>query len=197
MTAAISQPRFIVVEGTDGTGKSTVARGLAQGLDAELLATPQAELRPVRQTADRLFTPDSVSRTLFYAATVVAASEAAARLLAEGRSVVMDRYWLTTLAYARVRGRPLGGVDALAAQLRAPDTTLFLTAPRRVRLRRLSGRGSLSEHDRFSSEKQQGQALERAYRDLSGHHLAGRFVAVDASSTRKCVLDRAPAEVRR
>ena len=40
---------FIVIEGLDGTGKSTIAKTLATALNAELLATPDASLKKARR----------------------------------------------------------------------------------------------------------------------------------------------------
>jgi len=194
MTSRTSTPLFVVVEGLDGTGKSTVAANLARELGAVLLATPQLELQPLRSLADRTFGPGSISRTLFYASTVVAASEVARAQIQQGRAVVIDRYWLTTLAYARVQGRDIS-LPLVEAQLLPPDVTVFLTAPPAVRRERLTSRGPLSDHDHFSCGAQDGAALDAAYHELSRNPLAGRFVKVDATGEVEQVVSAALAEV--
>ena len=185
---------FVVVEGLDGTGKSTVAVELAGRLGAVLLATPQQELQPLRGLADQTFAPGSISRTLFYASTVVAAAEVARAEIQSGRPVVMDRYWLTTMAYAQVQGRAVL-LPQVEAQLLLPDVTVFLTALPAVRRERLAGRGPLSDHDRFSCGTKDGEALHAAYLGLSHSPLAGRFVEVNAAGEVEQVVAAALAEV--
>ena len=196
MASRTSTPLFVVVEGLDGTGKSTVAAELASRLDATLLATPQQELQSLRGLADQTFGPGSISRTLFYAATVLAASQMARAEIQAGRPVVMDRYWLTTMAYARVQGRDVS-LPQVEAQLLPPDVTVYLTAPPSVRRERLTDRGTLSDHDRFSCRDREGEALNAAYLELSCSPLAGRFVQVDATGEVEQVVTAALAEVRR
>src|SRR5688572_10329827 len=115
-----ARPWFVVLEGLDGTGKSTVASRLAELGGAEVLATPQAALLPCRDTVERVFPADSPSQTVFYAACVLEASRVADRAIRGGRSVVCDRYWASTVAYATAADRWLD-LDGLAATLRVPD----------------------------------------------------------------------------
>ena len=106
------RPRFVVVEGLDGTGKSTLARNLSEALGGELMSTPGPIGRRFR--AELLAEiRDEAARALFYAATVRNAGAIARHRVAMGHWVVMDRYWLSTVAYAKARGASLPW-DALA-----------------------------------------------------------------------------------
>jgi dTMP kinase len=119
---------FIVLEGPEGAGKSTLARALAARLTAagiepictrEPGGTPVAEaLRSELLNADRSWTPDA---ELLY--MVTARADLVARVIGPaldaGRVVLSDRYALSTQAY-QVAGR---GVDqAFADRLLAVAT---------------------------------------------------------------------------
>ncbi|WP_373372037.1 hypothetical protein [Nannocystis radixulma] len=84
---------------------------------------------------------------LFHGATVVAAAGGIRDALAAGRSVVVDRYWLSTVVYHRVMGSPCL-LDEVASVLPTPDFTVFLHAPLDVRASRVRARGLATEADR-------------------------------------------------
>ncbi len=139
----MTRGRFIVIEGLDGVGKSTVIQNLASHLAARLDDTPGPDLRPLRTSImDAL--SHQTSRALFYAATVIERGTLASSLAEEGITTVMDRYWLSTISYARARGVDID-LEAVAAQVPAPDLTLWLTLDETERRRRLGPRGMTSE----------------------------------------------------
>ncbi len=118
---------FIVVEGLDGTGKSTLAAHLAERLGATLLRTPATELSTVRPVVDEAFAQSPVAAQLFYGATVVLASDRARTLLAQGTPVVIDRYWLSTVVYAACRDAHID-LSPVEPVLLRPDLTVFVDA---------------------------------------------------------------------
>jgi dTMP kinase len=130
--------RFIVVEGLDGVGKTTFSKRLAARLGAVWLTTPPVELRAVREPFDQLFSEDIECRQLFYAASVLYMGRVAAKLRAEGRSVVMDRYWSSTAAYSQDSGLALCEVVGM---LPAADLTIVLELEEEERQRRIKLRG--------------------------------------------------------
>ncbi len=181
--------RMIVVEGLDGTGKSTLARALAERLDAAWLASPCPELRDLRPDLDRIFDDTPLARQLFYASTVMHLSERAEPLLASGRDVVVDRYLLTTLAYAELRG-PAMSLAEVTEWLVVPDVTLFLDCDDAVRAERMSRRGILTDEDRRSVVS--AAPLRTIYRRLlSRHRLTGRAVELDGSLAVSTLVDLA------
>ena len=133
---------FLVLEGPEGAGKSTLAETLgerfrAAGLNPLLVrepgGTPAAEaLRAQLLHADRHWTPE---KELLYIVTARAdlVGQVIEPALAAGRVVVSDRYDLSTMAYqASGRGVPLPMVtwvnQAATGGLR-PDLTLILDLP--------------------------------------------------------------------
>lgn len=189
--------RLIAVEGLDGVGKTTLSRELAVALGATWTTTPGPDLRAVRELVEASFAGAPRARALFYASTVLAVSERVEARLGSGRDLVVDRYWLSTWAYAQLLDTPppLVSIEAL---LRPADVTLFLDADDDVRRRRLEARG-MSALDRVSTTSDAAGRLRKAYGAGLSRPIAGRVVGVDttrtsvgaclASALRSCVAE--------
>ena len=173
-------PVLIAVEGLDGCGKSTLARNLAGTLGAVLLRTPLDLDSATRTAMEAHCARSALARMLFYSATVAAAAIDIRAVLATGRSVVVDRYWLSTVAYHRVMGAPCS-LDEVSEHLPLADFTLFLHAPLEVRAERVRFRGQATDADRWSLQPEPSRRIEALYRELGHHHIAGRFLELDAS----------------
>jgi len=119
---------------------------------------------------------------LFYASTVAAASEYVRTTLAGGRSVVVDRYWLSTLTYHRVLGAP-AWLSEVEASLVPADLTIFLDVSTELRRARLSARGALQAHDRMTLQPGIGEQITALYRQFGAEQaVAGRFQAIKADA---------------
>ena len=133
---------FLVLEGPEGAGKSTLAAALVQrmrqaGLDPVLTREPGGT--PAGERArEALLDPDHpvgpFTELFFYlAARTELVEKVIAPALAEGRVVLSDRFSLSTEAYQIAgRGLPAGVVlsaaEAAAGGIR-PDLTLVLDVP--------------------------------------------------------------------
>ncbi|QJD57606.1 deoxynucleoside kinase [Pseudomonas sp. gcc21] len=136
--------RFIVLEGLDGVGKSTLARVLASRLDAQFMSTPGDSFKDIRGLAIAAFGDDQLAKALFYTATVSCEGRKAHMTVNQGRSVVMDRYWASTVAYAKARG-VAADLDAIGPHLVSPDIIVLITLDETTRLARLAQRGMTAE----------------------------------------------------
>lgn len=174
------KPLLVAVEGLDGCGKSTLARNLAETLGAVLLRTPLDLDSATRTAMEAHCARSALARMLFYSATVAAAAIDIRAVLATGRSVVVDRYWLSTVAYHRVMGAPCS-LDEVSEHLPLADFTLFLHAPLEVRAERVRSRGQATDADRWSLQPEPSRRIEALYRELGQHRIAGRFHELDAS----------------
>lgn len=174
------KPLLIAVEGLDGCGKSTLASNLAVALGADFLRTPLNLDGTTRLAMEAHCARSALARMLFYSATVAAAAVDIRAVLVAGRSVVVDRYWLSTVAYHRVMGAPCS-LDEVSEHLPLADFTLFLHAPLEVRAERVRSRGQATDADRWSLQPEPSRCIEALYRELGHHRIAGRFLELDAS----------------
>ncbi len=183
---------FIVVEGPEGSGKSTLIRGLAARMSAagqepvvvrEPGGTPLAEsVRQALLDADHQVAPVA-ELFLFLAARADLTAQVLRPALAGGRVVLADRFTLSTEVY-QVVGRGLdrelvaAGNAAATGGLR-PDLTLVLDLPPGVGRGRQEAAGkALDRLDRESSEFH--DRICRAYVAVTGPgmvHLDGTWAA--------------------
>ena len=128
---------FIVLEGIDGSGKSTLATMIAARCDGITYATPPEKYRKLRKQVD---TSSSLQKHYdFYRDAVTEASSEISVMLSSGKTVVCDRYWLSTLVYHRAGKMILDGSDF--SQLVQPDLTVLLLVGPEEQVRRYRERG--------------------------------------------------------
>ena len=162
------QPYFIVLEGLDGVGTTTIAERLSQALKARdlrvrLTAEPSDGPfgRLLRRHVRSEVTLDPTSAALVF--TADRADHLGSQIrpaLERGRWVVCDRYLLSTLAYQGAEGVDPEAVLAASDGFDVPDVTFFLDAPDDVRAQRMSGRGRV---DRYEDPELQ-ERLRTSYR---------------------------------
>lgn len=120
--------RLIVFEGSDGVGKTTVAERVSEnlrkrGADVLLLSFPGREpnslgklVYEVHQNAQSLgidrVSPTSL-QTLHIAAHIDCIEERILPALANKKTVILDRYWWSTVAYGIASGIPRNVLDAM------------------------------------------------------------------------------------
>ncbi|MFA6963751.1 MAG: dTMP kinase [Patescibacteria group bacterium] len=137
--------KMVAIEGIDGTGKSTVAKLLADLMGATLIKTPFGPMIGQRAYYDGEGIAPLV-RYLFYLNCNVVASEEIERLLQSG-PVVCDRYLISTLCFHKAMGVDVDIVDISKLPIVQPDHYFCLQAAEEVRLQRLYSRGYLSDTD--------------------------------------------------
>lgn len=135
---------FVAIEGLDGVGKSTVVKRLAEIYSGHAMSTPGPALRGSRPAVLEAFAHDELAKALFYAASVSSEGRQAISLAESGKWVFMDRYWASTLAYAKARG-VIADLDALSKSLIPPDITILLLLDEPERRHRLHTRGASVE----------------------------------------------------
>ncbi len=193
--------RLITIEGVDGAGKSTLARSLvaelsARGEEAQLFREPGGV-----ETAERiralvmdpgLEVSPRTEALLYAAARAQLAQEALAPRLAEGVTVVLDRFLDSSLAYQGA-ARGLGieqvrRINKFAIGSLEPDRTLLLTLPPELARERKRLAAGSAGPDRLEREDHAFfAAVEAAYRRLAAQE-PGRIRMIDSSGPPEQVL---------
>lgn len=194
----MARGRLITVEGLDGSGKTTLCRGLAaalidRGLGVQLLREPGG-VQAAEQIRGLVHDPvlnigARAEALLFAAARAQLVDEAVRPLLEAGTWVVLDRFVDSSLAYQGA-GRGLGmqevaEINRFATQGVIPDRTLLLRIAPEVGRARARSRSPAP--DRL--EREDDEFFERvagAYEELADSEPT-RIRSLDA--------DRPPAQV--
>jgi dTMP kinase len=173
----VNRGRLIVLEGLDGTGKSTQLPRLARRLAApgrEVVTTREpydcAPGRKIRELAQR-HVPVAAEEelALFVAQRRLHVRERIAPALARGAIVLSDRYFLSTVAYQGARGLdPLRLLAESEAEFPLPDLVLLLVLPPADGLARVAARGGAAEPafehaDFLARVREIFDALDRPY----------------------------------
>jgi dTMP kinase len=145
---------FIVIEGLDGSGKTTQAKLLAARLNRSHRAMYTAE--PSQGTIGTFLRKNCLYGEKRLPATVEALLFAADRAehvereikpaLAKGRLVISDRYVYSSLAYQGSAGLRIGWIETINKHALKPDFAVFIDASPETVLKRLNRQKSIMEN---------------------------------------------------
>ncbi len=186
--------RLIVVEGTDGVGRSTQIALLKEWLETSGYAVLETGFRRSELTGDgidramRGHTLDHITLNLFYATDFWDRLEKSIiPALRAGMVAIADRYIYSIIARARVRGVPAQWLDDVLEFAIVPDQIFYLDIdieqllPRVLSCRELdhweSGEDFLRGADRHDSFVQYQTALIAEFRNLNEQY---GFETIDA-----------------
>jgi len=174
---------FIAIEGLDGSGGTTQVQKLCSVLEAHATAEPSDGPvgHLIRQTLrDEVPLGEGVLPMLFAADRADHLAREIEPLLAQGRVVVSDRYYASSLAYQSLVA-PLGEVVRLNEGFRAPDVTIFLDLSPEACIERISARGEKRERfEHLERLREISAAYGAALALLSGR--GEHIVHIDASA---------------
>ena len=190
---------FITVEGGDGAGKTTLAKSLAEclqasGRDVRLTFEPGGTLLGTRLRSlvldPELEMSDWVETWLFLAARASHVHDVLLPALKAGELVLSDRYTDSTLAYQGFgRGLDLDRLRDLnteATEGLSPDLTLLLDIPAEAGLARTRARST--EGDRIGdADLAFHRRVNAGFRTLASEH-AERIRVIDAARAASEVL---------
>lgn len=199
-SSPVSMTGFVVIEGIDGCGKSSVAKLVVKriGRRAVLTREPTDSWmgRAVRRGDKHPISP--YTDALLFMADRVVHTERIVELLRKRKLVISDRYYHSTVAYQAANLRKQFKGDSfkwlLEANLRIslhPDLTILLVIPPEAALKRVGRRGKLSRFEKLGFlKKVHNNYLKLARLDRS-------IVKVDASLDLKTVVDEVIDEISR
>jgi len=142
---------FIVFEGIDGSGKSSVCKRLAKELDNVVVTA-----EPTESKIGMLIRTMDVSReteALLFVADRADHTTQIKKWMEEGKIVICDRYYASTLAYqsAPLNGPalPMEWLEALNEKVTIePDMTFLFDVKPEVGLTRASSRGQTTKFEK-------------------------------------------------
>jgi dTMP kinase len=184
---------LITVEGLDGAGKTTLIGGLADALGSAVVLREPGGVEVAERIRSLLADPSleidpRAEAPLYAAARAQLVAEQLRPLLAEGTTVLLDRFVDSSLAYQGA-GRGLGveeirALNAFGTGGLVPDRTLLLRIDPAAGLGRIAGRPA----DRL---EQSGDAffaaVAAAYDELAAAE-PERIVVLDAAQPPEAVL---------
>ncbi|MEA2169725.1 MAG: dTMP kinase [Solirubrobacteraceae bacterium] len=183
---------FITLEGLDGSGKTTLARGLASALGGAVLREPGGEplAEQIRALVKSGEATPRAEALLFAAARAQLVDRELRPRLTNHETLILDRFVDSSLAYQGA-GRGLDGVDvinAFATGGLTPDHTLYLRIDAATALQRIGDRG---ERDHFETLDFL-QRVADGYDALAARH-PERWITLDADQPPDDVLRQALA----
>ena len=188
----MNKGKYIVIEGNDGTGKSTQVKLLAdflrqQGKKVQIIEEPGSDnlqnSTPVANELRQAINNGSLERSpeinvlLFSAARRDLWQQKIAPALQRGKIVLASRNYFSTLAY-QGQGEGISETEILRltelftdSQYMKPDLLIVLVAGHKVRETRIAKRGHLQNPDTFESRGKDFQnAVNTAYTALAQKH---------------------------
>lgn len=136
---------FIVIEGMDGTGKTTVVNKLAQKNAWIQTKTPNSpEFRSILLDHNNL--PRLSQMLIFFADMVDVDHNIIQPNLKMGQTVICDRWYLSTQIY-QIRDNPYYQKLQDGLKLTKPDYTFVLDLPVKAAMQRINKRDRYESHD--------------------------------------------------
>lgn len=184
---------FVVLEGVDGSGKSTVCRRVAEALRSEgyrveTTAEPTSEGIGAFIRSGKAGRISQRAESLLFIADRYEHTDSIMEKVSEGAVVICDRYYASTVAYqsAKLDGdsADIGWLKGLCEPfVQRPDAVVLLDVDPEVSMARVESRGE--EESKFESIRFQKQVRDR-YLDLAEEY---GFEVVDASRPEDEVFD--------
>ena len=169
--------RFIVFEGIDGSGKSSVGKYLEKKFDHLIFTKEPSDSEAgklAQKAANRNHSP--YLDLFLYLADRVEHTEQIKRWMAEGKDVLCDRYWGSTAAYqAAAEDIDLSYIEYIQETfIHEPDLTILFDVDPEISIERIEGRDIKSKYEKVDYL----QKVRENYQTIAERH---EWVTIDAS----------------
>jgi dTMP kinase len=199
----VQQPLFIVIEGLDGTGTTTLASALAEALrrrDLRVCVTAEptegAFGRLLRRHLAGEVNLEPTTTALVFTADRADHLDALIRpALRRGEWVISDRYVLSTLAYQGAEGVDRETILAASSGFDVPTVTFLLEAAADIRRTRISSRGPTDRYEDpdLASALEASYAASVALLRAAGHRIEVLDASAEPSEVLAAALSRLDA----
>ena len=131
---------FVVVEGFDGSGKTSTAKWLQDEFGFKYTKSPTGVFAKVRDLFDDIGNVSIIERLAFYTGDCIRVSELLRNECMENR-IVLDRYFLSTVCYHEaLHPDSTKNLHGIFSELYQPDIILYLKTDYHILEERLSHR---------------------------------------------------------
>ena len=136
---------FVVVEGLDGVGKTTLAKFLQDKLGYIYMYSIPQKFIDLRH--ELLASVNAQAKFLFYLSGILAMQDELREHLRQGNRVVMDRYVYTTLAYHQALRIDTKFIPMTEFPIVWPNRCFLLLVSEESRLQRLGKQKKIEPHE--------------------------------------------------
>jgi dTMP kinase len=182
--------KFIVIEGIEGCGKGTQTKILSdflnkKGINVITKKYPEYGF-PIGELINNWlyskeydFNPEA--QTLLYFADFIKDKEVLENYLKNGKVIVSDRYFTTTIIYQKIKGFPLEKMLQLANifDLRKPDLTIYIKISPETSFERKMKQKGIKDMDRHEKDKKFLYSLYENYEEMSRNNIFCKWTTVD------------------
>ena len=187
---------FVVFEGIDGSGKSSCMRALSESLSSEtsVVLTAEPSQGPVGTMLQKNHDLPPLAETLLFVADRAHHTTCIQDWLEDGKTVLCDRYYASTLAYQSCAldghaGDPDWLWELNRPVVIEPDLTILLDIDPVIGLERTSGRGAASKFEKMDFLSR----VRRRYLEIAQER---GFMIIDASAEPAIVRSKAEMAIR-
>lgn len=161
--------KFIVIEGLDGCGKSTISTLLQKNHKAVLLNALPQTIKPWLKTLGNTKLPEATFS--YFTLCNLLKSQEISDLIAAGKNVILDRYFYTSYVYHQeiiTEDFPTE-IKAFYPSFIQPDLVVFLDVPQAIRQERIGSRaGELQWYgDAVSVKKDLTASYFKLFKELN------------------------------
>lgn len=183
---------FIVIEGADGAGTTTISERLTEELQARWTCEPTDKV--IGEKVDEIISSEDYSpeatALAFVSDRLIHLEERVIPWLKDGETVVSDRYYHSSFVYQSIMGAERSWVEEINRKAIKPDLTVILDVSAEVGMERVNDRG----HDgNIFEELDFQEKVVRRYREFGDSE---DVVVVDASKPEDEVFDNVMSSVK-
>lgn len=176
---------FIVIEGADGAGTTTISKRVSEELESRLTFEPTD--KKIGEKVDEIissedYTPESTALS-FASDRMIHLEERIIPWLEQGLTVITDRYYHSSIVYQPIMGADRDWVEQINREAIKPDLTIILDISAEIGRERIGERGP--DGNIFEEMTFQEKVVKK-YRELAEDE---DVVIIDASKPEQEVFE--------